>query len=215
MVVDRRVTRGAGERLADPMRDVRQRVGVAVAFGKAEVDAKAQLRRVRAHDEVSRFDIAVDEVAPVHGVHALQQLVRQLQGRLQREPSAALGKEVFERGSEDVHDHNVRRAVSAVVVHPANTRASLKFTVHLCSGAASRVERWVKPGSSQVKSSRVEPCQVGVIEESRAEGCGSSSGFHVERPAPAPMPRPPLRVTIDHPRSLVPPVYQLRSSCMR
>ena len=32
MVVDRRVPRGAGERLADTVRDVRQRVGVAVAF---------------------------------------------------------------------------------------------------------------------------------------------------------------------------------------
>ena len=54
-----------------------------------------QLRCVRTHDEVSRFDVTVDEVAPVHGVHAFQQLVRKLQGCLQREPSAALG--VLER----------------------------------------------------------------------------------------------------------------------
>ena len=81
---------------------------------------------------------------------------RRARGKEKRE-RAYLGKEVFERGSENVHDHNVRRAVSAVVVHPANTRASLKFTVHLCSGAASRGEGLVKPGSSQVKSSRAVP----------------------------------------------------------
>ena len=91
-----RVPRRAREGLADSVRDVGQRVGVAVPLREPEVDAVAEFARVGAHDEVRGLDVAVDEVTCVDGVDALEQLVRQLERRLEREAPPAPREEVLQ-----------------------------------------------------------------------------------------------------------------------
>ena len=71
--VDAHVARGAGQRLALPVRDVLLGLGVAVLLGHAEVDDVDDVGRLgvgSADEEVVGLDVAVDQVLFVDRLHA-------------------------------------------------------------------------------------------------------------------------------------------------
>lgn len=53
----------------------------------------------------------------MHGLHPLQQLVRNLQHSFQGETPAALREQVFQRRSQEVHNHCIVAIVGSVVVN--------------------------------------------------------------------------------------------------
>ena len=133
MVVDGCVPRRSGERASLALRNVLQRARVAVALGEpkvnAEDDVSVALARVR--DEVRRLDVAVDEVARVHELNALEHLVGHHEHRLEREAAAALVEVVLERRAQQVHDHEVVRVLRAEVVHLCESGRVLQLAVDL------------------------------------------------------------------------------------
>ena len=110
----------AGEVLALFVGDVLVRLRVAVLLCEAEVDdVDVVALLARAHEEVVRLDVAVQEAFRVDELHAADHLVGQHERRLQREFSPAEAEQVFERGPEEVDDHDVVVALHAV---PADRR---------------------------------------------------------------------------------------------
>mmetsp|Transcript_26465 Transcript_26465/g.85551 ORF Transcript_26465/g.85551 Transcript_26465/m.85551 type:complete len:289 (+) Transcript_26465:3-869(+) len=79
MVRDRRVPRRTRQRLAGAVGDVLHRVGIPVPLAQAEVDAiDRRARSGVAHDKIRRLYIAVNQVAAMQRLDALEHLVRQL-----------------------------------------------------------------------------------------------------------------------------------------
>ena len=133
MVVDGGVTGGAGQGAALALGDVLQGAGVAVPLGQAKVDAVDEVAGPAASvgDEVGRLDVAVDEVAGVHQLDALQHLVGDHEDRLEGEAAAALVELILEGGAEQVHHHEVVRVLGAKVVDLGEARGILQLSVHL------------------------------------------------------------------------------------
>ena len=113
--------------------DVLQGAGVAVPLGQAKVDAVDEVAGPAASvgDEVGRLDVAVDEVAGVHQLDALQHLVGDHEDRLEGEAAAALVELILEGGAEQVHHHEVVRVLGAKVVDLGEARGILQLSVHL------------------------------------------------------------------------------------
>jgi hypothetical protein len=75
MGVDTHVTRGTGERLTFPVRDVLLRLGIAVLLGHAKVDNVDDIGALgawTADEEVVGLDVTVDEVLLVDGLDTRQ-----------------------------------------------------------------------------------------------------------------------------------------------
>lgn len=133
MIVDARVARRPGQRFSDAIRIVSKRRRVPKSLRKTEVDAVHQRRVARrvAHDEVRRLDVSMDQVSVVEGFDSFQELVCQLQSRLERKSAAARRKELLQAGAEKLEHHHVEFVVRAVVGALADSKASLQLPVHL------------------------------------------------------------------------------------
>lgn len=67
----------------------------------------------------------------MHEFHALEHLVRHHQHRLQRETTSALVELIFQRGSQEIHHHEIVRVLRSKVMHLGKARGILQFTVDL------------------------------------------------------------------------------------
>ncbi|KAL7554876.1 hypothetical protein ACHAWF_018693 [Thalassiosira exigua] len=132
VVVDGGVAGGAGEGPSLALGDVLEGAGVAVALRQAEVDAVDEVPRAApVGDEVGRLDVAVDEVAAVHDLHALEHLIGDHEDGLEAEAASALVELVLEGGPEEVHDHEVVGVLGSEIVDLGEAGGVLELAVDL------------------------------------------------------------------------------------
>mmetsp|Transcript_22320 Transcript_22320/g.46874 ORF Transcript_22320/g.46874 Transcript_22320/m.46874 type:complete len:427 (-) Transcript_22320:824-2104(-) len=130
--VDRGVPRSPCQVLVLSVRNVLVCPGIPILFGQPKVDDVHLVRLLpQAHQEVVRLDIPVDEAPGVHVLDPSKQLVRQHEHRLERKPPVAKVEEVFERGTQQVHDHDVVVPLDAVPPHHGDPDAPLEDLVQL------------------------------------------------------------------------------------
>lgn len=108
-----------------------QGAGVAVSLRETEIDAvdEVSISTTSVSDKVGWLDIAMDQVSRVHELHALEHLIGDHEDGLERESTAALVKLIFERGSKEVHDHEVVRILGSKVVDLGKAWGVLQFAV--------------------------------------------------------------------------------------
>ena len=90
---------------------------LAVLLGQAEVDEVEALGvgRARAtHQQVVGADVAVSEAALMHELNDVDQLVEQLQHRLERQAAAAAHQQVVEGRAEQVDDQNLNSTYKTI-----------------------------------------------------------------------------------------------------
>ena len=80
-------------------------------------------------DKVCGFDVAVDKVAGVHELHALEHLVSDHEDGFEGEATAAFVKLIFKGGAKEVHDHEVVGVLGAEVVNLGEAGRILELTV--------------------------------------------------------------------------------------
>lgn len=115
-----------------PVWNVGPRPVVSELLGQTKVDQKEFVAVTPdAHEEVVGLDVSVDEVFVVNKLDAAYHLVGKHQHRLHGEPSGAKVKEIFEGGTQKVHDEDVVVALGAVPPDVRNPDAALKDLVQL------------------------------------------------------------------------------------
>ncbi len=133
VIVDRSVTRGTGEGSSFALGDVLKSTRVSVSLRETEIDTINEVTVATASvgDKVGRFDITMDQVARMHQFNTFKHLVSNHENRFQREPPSAFVELIFQRGTEQIHDHKIVRILCSEVVDLSETRGVLQFTVHL------------------------------------------------------------------------------------
>lgn len=93
--------------------------GIAILLGHAEinnVDDIGSLSTGSANQEVIWLYVAVDEILFMNGLHPRQHLFRNHDDRLDAEPTAAMVKQILERGAQQVdHQDIVKTFLSEIV----------------------------------------------------------------------------------------------------
>ena len=109
VIVDGCVTRSTRQGASFTLGNVLQSSRVAVSLGETKVDAvdEVSVAASAVRDKVGGLDIAVDQVARVHELHTLQHLIGHHEDRLERESTTALVELILQRGSQQVHHHEV------------------------------------------------------------------------------------------------------------
>lgn len=133
VIVDGRITRSTGEGSSFTLRNVLKSTRVAVTLGKTEINAvdEVAVSSSTVSDKVSRLDISVNQVARVHQLDTLQKLVCHHQDSLERKATSTLVELILQRGTQEVHDHQVVRVLGSKVVNLGESRSVLQLTVHL------------------------------------------------------------------------------------
>ena len=132
MRIDAGVAGSPSQVLVFPVGNVRPGPVVPVLLGQAEVDEKELVAvTTDAHQEVVRLDVPVDEVLVVNKLDPPDHLVGQHENRLHGEAPGAEVEEVFERGSEEVHDEDVVVALRSVPPDVGDPDAPLEDLVEL------------------------------------------------------------------------------------
>ncbi len=80
-------------------------------------------------DKVGRFNIPMDKVPRMHQLHPLQHLIRNHEDRFEGEAPSAFVELIFERRSEEIHDHEVVGVLGAEVVDFGESGGILEFAV--------------------------------------------------------------------------------------
>ena len=106
--VNRGIASGTGQVLILAVGDMEVGLGITVFLGQTEIDDVDLVATfANAHEEVVRFDIAVDEGLGVDVLDTRYELIGEQQDRLEGELAVAEVEEIFERGAEQVEDHGV------------------------------------------------------------------------------------------------------------
>lgn len=107
--------------------------GVTVTLGKSKINAidKVAIASSAIRHKVGRLDISVNQVARVHQLDALQQLISNHQDSLERKATAALVELILQRGTKEIHHHQVVTVLGSKVVNLGKPGSVLQLTVHL------------------------------------------------------------------------------------
>merc|ERR1712166_500181 len=89
------------------------------------------LHLANADQKVIRLDISVQEMARVNEFDSLKHLISQHEDGLQGELAFAVVEQVFERGAQQVNNHDVVVSLNAEPVHIRHTNSTLQDTVEL------------------------------------------------------------------------------------
>mmetsp|Transcript_12576 Transcript_12576/g.26627 ORF Transcript_12576/g.26627 Transcript_12576/m.26627 type:complete len:345 (+) Transcript_12576:829-1863(+) len=130
--VDRGVPRRPGQVLVLAVGYVLVGAGIAVLFGQTEIDnVDDALALAQSDQEIVRFDVSVDEGFRVDVFQPAQQLIGQHQYGLELEPPAAIIEQIFQRGTQEIQDHDVVITLDAVPSHVRNAQSSVQNPVNL------------------------------------------------------------------------------------
>lgn len=133
VIVNRSITGGSRQGASFALGNVLEGPGVTVALGETKVDAVDEISVAASpvRDKVGRLNVAVNQVTRVHEFDALQHLVRHHEDRLEGKAATALVELVFQRRSQQVHDHEIVRVLGTKVVDLGKAGSILQFTVDL------------------------------------------------------------------------------------
>jgi len=132
MGVDGCVPGSSSQVLAITVGDVLSSLGVAEALGQTEVDnVNVMLLLANSDQKVIRLDISMQEMARVNEFNSLKHLIGQHEDGLQGELAFAIVKQVFERGAQQVNNHDVVVSFNAKPVNIRHTNSTLQDTVEL------------------------------------------------------------------------------------
>ena len=113
--VDRGISGRARKRLVISVWNMLARLGILVALAQTKVDQVDRALFVAdAHQEIVRLHIAMDEVVRVHELEAADHLLGQHAHGLQSELTTAVLEQIFERMSEQLHDHGFVVALDSI-----------------------------------------------------------------------------------------------------
>ena len=118
--IDGSITSSAGQVLILPIWDVEVGLGVTVLLGQTEInDIDLVATLANTHEEVVRLDIAVDEGLGVDIFNAGDKLIGKEKHCLQGELAVAEIEEIFQAGSQEIHNHCI---VITLGTEPADKR---------------------------------------------------------------------------------------------
>lgn len=108
MSVDRSVTGCTSQVLIFTVWNVEVSLGVSVLLRQTEIDDIDLIASLAdAHEEIVRFDIAVDEGFGVNVLDSGDELVREEEDGLQRELSVAEVEQILQTGAKKVQNHGI------------------------------------------------------------------------------------------------------------
>ena len=132
VVVDGGITGRAGEGPSLPLGNVLEGARMAVSLRQSEIDAVDEVPRTApVGDEIGRLDVAMDEMAAVHDLDALEHLIGDHQDGLEAESASAFVELILEGGTQQVHDHEIVGVLRSEVVDLGEARRVLELAVDL------------------------------------------------------------------------------------
>lgn len=123
--VDRGISSGTSKVLVLSVRNVEVGLGVAVLFGKTEVDDVDLVSTLaNAHQEVIGLDITVNERLGMDVLDARNQLVSKKEDSLQRKLSVAEVEKILQTGAKEIQDHGIVVTLGSEPTNEGNTNST-------------------------------------------------------------------------------------------
>jgi hypothetical protein len=131
MSIDTCITSSTSKVLVLTVWDVEMSFWVTVFLGQTEInDIDLVATFPNAHQEVVRFDVAVNERFGVNVLDTRDELIRQKQNGLQGEFAIAKVEQIFQAGSEKIKHHSIVVTFGAEPTNEGNPNASSKRLVY-------------------------------------------------------------------------------------
>jgi hypothetical protein len=125
MGVDRGVSSGTSKVLVLSVRNVEVGLGVAVLFGKTEVDDVDLVSTLaNTHQEIVGLDITVNEGLGMDVLDARNQLVSKKEDCLQRKLSVAEVEKILQTGAKEIQDHGIVVTLGSEPTNEGNTNST-------------------------------------------------------------------------------------------